>query len=142
MTNLDAAGSAPILGGGGRRSPFGPTVRLRRDDAARILDALSQVAAVTAPAPGSGACPRIGRLLRLAQVALHRGETGAGDDQVAMGANVALDLAAELLECAEHLGAAGRFVAAFALEGIEGRLLEGLLGAGPLDDGVAPGSQR
>jgi len=142
VTNLDAAGSASIVGGGGHPSPFGSTVRLRRDDAARILGALSQVATVAGPAPGDGASPGIGHLLRLAQAALCQGETGAGDDQVAMGASVALDLAAELLECAELLGAAERFVAAFALEGIEGRLLEALLGAGPFDDGVSPGTRR
>ena len=51
---------------------------------------------------------------------------------MAIGASDGLDLAAGLLECADELaGAAGRSVAACALEGIEGRLLEALLDAGP-----------
>ena len=104
VTNLDAAGSASIVGGGGHPSPFGSTVRLRRDEAARILDALSQMATVAGPAPGDGAFPGIGHLLRLAQATLCLGETGAGDVQVAMGASVVLDLAAELLSVPNSLG--------------------------------------
>jgi len=44
-----------------------------------------------------------------------------------------LDVAADLLHVSRLLHDAGLLVEAFALEGIEGRLLESLLGAGPVD---------
>jgi hypothetical protein len=44
-----------------------------------------------------------------------------------------LDLAADLLDASRLLRSVGLLVEAFALEGIEGRLLESLLGAGPVE---------
>jgi hypothetical protein len=41
-----------------------------------------------------------------------------------------LDLAAELLEAADALAAAGQYVEALALEGVQGRVMELLVGAG------------
>lgn len=53
----------------------------------------------------------------------------AGMALAVLAREVVLDIAAELLDLAAVLLEAGSFVEAFALEGIEGRLLEALLSA-------------
>jgi hypothetical protein len=65
-------------------------------------------------------------------VALGRGVVVGDGEATEIGVGDGLDLAAELLECADLLADGGEGVAAFCLEGIEGRLLEALLDAGPL----------
>ena len=47
----------------------------------------------------------------------------------------AIDLAAALVECADELHREGCFLEGFAVEGIEGRLVESLLGSGPASEG-------
>ncbi len=49
-----------------------------------------------------------------------------------------LDVAAGLLEASELLHRHGAVVDAFALEGIQGRLLEAAVGAGPLEEAPPP----
>jgi hypothetical protein len=133
----DATGTT--AGAGRPRSPFAATARFRRPDAALMLDALAGITR-GAPPPAPGTRAALDRLERLAEVAL--GRAGAGPGEVTeIGAGEGLDLAAELLECADELAGSGCSVAALCLEGIEGRLLEALLDAGPLpaDSGQAQG---
>jgi hypothetical protein len=124
----DATGTT--AGAGRPRSPFAVTARFRHTDAALMLDALAGITR-GAPPPAPGTRGALDRLERLAEVAL--GRAGAGPGEVTeIGAGEGLDLAAELLECADELAGSGCSVAALCLEGIEGRLLEALLDAGPL----------
>ena len=44
-----------------------------------------------------------------------------------------LDLAANLLDAAEMLARGGALIEAFALEGVQGRLLEAILGGGAIE---------
>lgn len=108
---------------------------LRAEDAARVAAALALVArarrsrAQSRPAPVERA--------RLARLAARVGEVaGAGHPgrtvPVSLDRAEALDLAAELVELADRLHCSGHVVEAFALEGVEGRLLEALVGAGGL----------
>jgi hypothetical protein len=53
--------------------------------------------------------------------------------QRTLSSSAALDVAAALVELADRLHRAGHVIEAFALEGIEGRLIEALVGAGPRD---------
>lgn len=55
---------------------------------------------------------------------------GTRSERVAVAKDVVLDLAADLLGEAVELHSKGADAAAFAIEGIEGRLLEALVGAG------------
>ena len=126
MAIADATGRT--AGAGRPRSPFAARARLRRRDAALMLDALAGIAG-GAPAPAEGTRAALDRLGRQAAVALGR----AGPGEVTeIGIGEGLDLAAGLLACADELAGAGCSVAALCLEGIEGRLLEALLDAGPL----------
>ena len=128
MEITDATGTT--AGAGRARSPFATTARFRRSDTALMLDALAGITR-GAPPPAPGTRAALDRLERLAEVAL--GRAGAGPGEVTeIGAGEGLDLAAELLECADALAGSGCSVAALCLEGIEGRLLEALLDAGPL----------
>ena len=127
MAITDATGTT--AGAGRPPSPFGATARFRRADAALMLEALAGIAR-GAPPPALAMRGALGRLERLAQASL--GRAGAGRGQVTeIGAGEGLDLAAALLECADELAGSGCSVAALCLEGIEGRVLEALLGAGP-----------
>ncbi len=69
--------------------------------------------------------------------ALRRGTPSSGrqasDARVDLDKEGVLDLAADLLDASRLLRSVGLLVEAFALEGIEGRLLESLLGAGPVE---------
>ena len=128
MAITDATGTT--AGAGRPGSPFAATARFRRTDAALMLDALAGITR-GAPPPAPGPRAALDRLERLAQEALGRAGAGLGKG-TEIGTDEGLDLAAELLECADKLAHSGCSVAALCLEGIEGRLLEALLDAGPL----------
>lgn len=121
---------------------FSSAAQLRPKDGERLVAALAMLAGFHRPgrrsAPGGsfrvelaavatraadtlGVAPRAGRE--------HNGRSG--ELVCSMPRSAALDLAAELLEIADRMHAAGHLLEAFALEGIEGLLLEAL---------VAPGS--
>jgi hypothetical protein len=64
-----------------------------------------------------------------AKIAARLSAVAAGGDAAPDRAEL-LDLAAELLEAADALAAAGQHVEALALEGVQGRVMELLVGAG------------
>ncbi len=96
-----------------------------------MLEAFSVIARGAPPAV-AGRPGVLDRLRCRAEVALGRGVVVGDGEATEIGVGDGLDLAAELLECADLLADGGEGVAAFCLEGIEGRLLEALLDAGPL----------
>jgi len=77
------------------------------------------------------AIERLATLLDQAMLAHPRGEVDPA--QRTLSSSAALDVAAALVELADRLHRAGHVIEAFALEGIEGRLIEALVGAGPRD---------
>jgi hypothetical protein len=137
----DAGGVGGHVGPARSRSPFVAGARLRRADAERILAAVALIAARVTGASGHEARLGLGRLDRLAKATLEQAGRPTGATTV-IGLGDGLDLAAGLLECADSLADVGWSVEAFALEGIEGRLLEALLDAGALADGVCGNTSR
>ncbi len=85
----------------------------------------------------SSGCGRLAPTRGGAADALRRGTPSSGrqasDARVDLDKEGVLDLAADLLDASRLLRSVGLLVEAFALEGIEGRLLESLLGAGPVE---------
>ncbi len=96
---------------------------------------ITVIAERASPSLGAEARRGLGRLDRLAGRTLGR-RRGARVAMTVVETDEGLDLAAGLLECADALAGQGRPVEAFALEGIEGRLLEALLDAGRVAGGV------
>ena len=74
--------------------------------------------------------------LLLRRVAGLEAPLGTRSERVGVAKDVVLDLAADLLGEAVELHSKGADAAAFAIEGIEGRLLEALVGAGSLRCGL------
>ncbi len=141
MTIFDPDRATAQRGPGRRRSVFVAGARLRRVDAQRILDAVGLIAGRAASGHGYETRQELGRLEDLARTTLGWVQSTTGRAKT-IGVEDGLDLAAQLLECADALAGGGWSVEAFALEGIEGRLLEALLDAGPLASGVAGENTR
>jgi hypothetical protein len=137
---------------------FVPTARFAHGDLVQMLEVLDEIASasrVRCPAPVTAGVTEVGRWLRqlvAGQAAnLVRVPTevsllarcraadvlgnGLGSD-VVVGVPTAevLDAAARLLDASELLYRHGLPIEAFALEGIEGRLVEAALGAGRIEE--------
>ena len=121
----------------GRQSPFAPATELHLVDADRALAALFEAIAKVGLGAGAAAAIRLRVLAGCAVEALGARRDSHG--RALVGRLSAIDLAAEMLECADEVARAGFVLEAFALEGIEGRLIESLLGSGPALK-EAPGS--
>lgn len=134
-------GSSPHKLGEGRGAPavaasFVEVAWLRASELAQAIGALEQLADQL---DGDRTAPRLLGLAARLEGLLWG---GGGDERIAAGKDTLLDLAADLLGEAAGLHARGGHAAAFAAEGIEGRLLEALLGAGSVRGQRAPRLQR
>lgn len=99
-------------------------------DLIQIVAALETLAAAT-PVPGAH---DEGRAIGLARRLLAASASTARAQRVAeIPKDRVLDAASFLLEAASALHRAGRHAEAFAAEGIEGRLVEALIGAGSFE---------
>jgi hypothetical protein len=134
----DVLADAPADGVGGRipGSPFRGELALGRQESAvlfEVLERVSRSSRVTMTEPAmSERVARAGAVFG-SQLAPPVGTAAIGP-RVAPRSAV-LDLAAELLELTDALIDAGLPVEALALEGVEGRLVEALVGAGS-DEGL------
>ena len=113
----------------GHSGPFDSSKQIVIADAGKALAALFE-AIVSVGRTIGGA--RFAHLCRLAEDTARA--FGVRRDTVGtafVDRDTAIDLAARLVECADELSRRGCFLEAFAVEGIEGRLIESLLGSGP-----------
>jgi hypothetical protein len=138
---------------------FGSPVRFQQGDLARMRHALGQLARTSArrwpvavsadvaaaerwllqslDAPLAGPAPSRHDPTPPRQSDDPRSEAGSGV-VVTVATERLLDVAARLLEASELLHRQGAVVDAFALEGIQGRLLEAAVGAGFLEEATPP----
>jgi hypothetical protein len=122
--------AAPV---GTRVARAGASFRTRLDGGSALRGGLA-AAAASLPGPTSGRTANTlpPELRRSSQTCLQ---------EVTIPCDALLDLAAELLEVADVLIDAGHPVEALALEGVSGRLLELVVGAGP-HEGTPLGTWR
>jgi hypothetical protein len=118
--------------GGATHPFFGPAAELGPAEGIRVAAALAAIASPERRAPPAGS-PAAALRWRVVDVA-SRFPSPADSDRCgsawSLGRTVALDAAADLLEIADRMHAAGHVVEAFALEGIEARILEALVSSG------------
>jgi len=119
----------PLVGGRPGSGAFASTAWLPEADARQLVGAIEDLGPKIALWV---AAPEFEQLAYRIVSELGRARAGQA---VGVGKDVVLDFAAELLALADHLHALGRSSTAFALEGIEGRLMEALVG-GELPAGV------
>lgn len=124
---------------------FSCKARLEHDSVLALASALTQLLGAPGPAwpPEAAASVTAVRdhLLRALRVRPFRLRKGVSTRHPSFGRNALVDLAkndvldaaADLLDVAGALHRRGLHCEAFALEGIEGRLIEALLGAGPVE---------
>jgi hypothetical protein len=136
VTTFGTAGTAANTGPSRRRAPFFAEARLGRVEAEAAHAVVAAIAGRLAPHLDAEARHVLGRLDDLAGAVLGAAGSGAPCAVTSVGVGAGLDLAAELLEGADVLAARGWPLESFALEGIEGRLLEALLDASGVADGV------
>jgi len=104
----------------GTRAVFAETAWLPSDEVLEVLRALGQLAQEISPP----LCAQ-GFDFLTSSVASELGHTTLGAP-VGVSKGAVLDLAAELVCLADAMGAEGRYVTMFALEGIEARLMAAL----------------
>lgn len=134
MATLDAGSGANSIDP--RPGPFVRSGEIVVADADRSLAALFEAIVRAAPAVDDTKLLRLGRLAEAVAQAF-----GARRDRVGRALvprDAAIDVAAELVECADELVRSGCVLEAFAFEGIEGRIIESLVGSGT----DATGSQQ
>jgi hypothetical protein len=116
---------------------FEDAAELRPEDGARLVAALSVVSGARLrfgrSTPSHDARSAVARATaRMTDALAAPALRGAAQDRWSLPRSAALDFAAELVELSEQLHRCGHVVEAFALEGIEARVVEALLGGGPL----------
>ncbi|HVC26293.1 MAG TPA: hypothetical protein VND23_11090 [Acidimicrobiales bacterium] len=118
----------------GRAAIFLDRASLRAEDGARVLLALARLARSARWPPRHARRAAVdGRIVQVAALLAAARPTEGRARAMTLVRSDALDAAAELAEIAECLHRAGRVVDAFAIEGIEARIVEALVGAGAAD---------